>query len=94
MNDMPDNTKGKAATPAANHLFVINDKNPVLLDKEKKDIFVHLVMQALYLSQRGRPDIRTAVSFLCTRLQNLDLDKYKKLAHMMKYLQNTLYLKL
>jgi hypothetical protein len=46
-------------------------------------------MQLLYLSQRARPDIRTAVSFLCGRLQQPDEDDYKKLARVMKYLDGT-----
>ena len=46
-------------------------------------------MQALYLSQRGRPDICTAVSFLCGRLTCPDEDDYSKLSRMMKYLQGT-----
>jgi hypothetical protein len=25
LNDVPDNMKGKAATPAANHLFIVNN---------------------------------------------------------------------
>jgi len=39
--------------------------NPGLLFGEDKDNFMHVIMQLLYLSQRGRPDIRTVVSFLC-----------------------------
>jgi hypothetical protein len=46
-------------------------------------------MQLLYLSQRGRPDIRTAIAFLCTRLQKPDVDDYKKLIRVLKYLQGT-----
>ena len=42
---------GHAAAPAATHLFKINTDNPKLLCKEKKELFVHLVMQGLYLSQ-------------------------------------------
>ena len=57
LQDTPDEMKGTATTPAAPHLFKVNNKDPQLLDAEKKKIFVHLVMQGLYLSQRGRPDI-------------------------------------
>jgi hypothetical protein len=46
-------------------------------------------MQLLYLSQRARPDIRTAVSFLCGRLTKPDQDDYKKLARVIKYLDST-----
>ena len=43
-------------------------------------------MQGLYLSQQGRPDIRTAIAFLCGRLHNPDKDDYKKLTRMIIYL--------
>ena len=89
---MPCDMLGRARTPAANHLFNVNDKDPVLLDDETRDVFHHLVMQLMYLSQRGRPDIRTAVSFLYTRVNQPDKDDYKKLRRVMQYLQATVSL--
>jgi hypothetical protein len=83
-----DDMKGVAVTPASNYLFQTNDDS-VKLDHDCKEQFVHLVMQLLYLSQRGRPDIRTAVSFLCTRLHDPDEDDYKKLSRVIKYLRGT-----
>jgi hypothetical protein len=90
LQDIQPDMIGKAATPAANHLFSVNTENPKPLNTEDTEYFVHLVMQLLYLSQRARPDIRTAVSFLCGRLKTPDHDDYKKLARLMKYLQATL----
>jgi hypothetical protein len=72
----------------------VNEIDPKTLTKEKAEIFVHLVMQALYLSQRARPDIRTAVAFLCGRLKRPDEDDYKKLTRLMRYLQGTIDLPL
>ena len=92
LNDAPSSMDGKAATPAAAHLFKINTENPKPLDKERKDLFVHLVMQGPYLSQRGRPDIRTAISFLCSRLKCPDKDDYKKLTRLIRYLLHTLHM--
>ena len=92
LNDAPPSMDGKAATPAAAHLFKVNTVNPKLLDQERKDVFVHLVMQGLYLSQRGRPDIRTAISFLCSRLKCPDEDDYKKLTRLIRYLRCTLHM--
>ena len=43
----------------------------------------------MYLSQRARPDIQTAVSYLSGRLQAPYQNDYLKLARMMKYLQAT-----
>ena len=92
LNDAPASMDGKAATPAAAHLVKVNTDNPKLLTKENQEMFVHLVMQGLYLSQRGRPDIRTAISFLCSRLNCPDEDDYKKPTRLIWYLQHTLYL--
>jgi hypothetical protein len=90
---IPDDMKGTAITPAANHLFVINQQH-VCLEGQRKDLFVHFVMQLLYLSQRARPDIRTVISFLCGHLKSPDEDDYKKLSRVMKYLQGTIDLPL
>ena len=92
LNNAPALMDGKAATPAAAHLFKVNTENPKLLGNNKKELFVHLVMQGLYLSQRGRPDIRMAISFLCSRLTCPDEDDYKKLTSLIRYLQHTLYM--
>jgi hypothetical protein len=89
LHDVPKEMHGTAATPAANYLFQINETNPEPLDKDQAETFVHIVMQLLYLSQRARPDIHTAVSFLCGRLTKPDEDDYKKLAHVVKYLDST-----
>ena len=49
-------------------------------------------MQGLCLSQRGRLDIRTAISFLCGWLTCPDEDDYKKLTRLIRYLWHTLYM--
>ena len=95
LQDVPEDMKrGTAATPAGNHLFKVNEIDPEELCTEKAEVFVHIVMQLLYLSQRARPDIRTAVSFLCSRLNKPDQDDYKKLSRVVKYLRGTLDLPL
>ena len=89
LQDAPEEMKGTATTPAAPHLFKVNNKDPQLLGPEKKKIFMHLVMQGLYLSQRGCPNIRTVIAFLCGRLRDPDEDDYKKLARMIQYLRGS-----
>ena len=86
LQDAPDDMSGIAATPAGDCLFKVNQMNLELLTREDKYNFIHMVMQLLYLSQRGRPDIQTAVSFLCGRLHQADKDNYKKAARVVKYL--------
>ena len=57
LHDAPEDMAGTAATPAGNHLFKVNELSVVVLTGDKKDFFVHIVMQLLYLSQWARPDI-------------------------------------
>ena len=57
------------------------------LDQETAELFHHVTAQLLFLGQRGRPDIRNAVSFLCKRVKSLDNDDYKKLHRVIKYLR-------
>jgi hypothetical protein len=74
IDEMPENMIGTVANPAASHLFAMNTCNPDHLNERESEDFVQMVMQLLYLSQRARTDFRTAVSFLCTRLQKADRD--------------------
>ena len=43
---------------------------------------------------RARPDIRTSVSFLCTRCKEADEDDWGKLKRVLKYLYSTMDMKL
>ena len=79
LQDAPKEMEGTSSMPVAAHLFIVNSEDPQLLGTEQKKILVHLVMQGLYLTQQGHPDIRTAIAFLCGRLHNPDEDDYKKL---------------
>ena len=92
--DAPSDMSGTAPTPAANHLFTVNESNPTLLSAADAEQFHHMVAQLLFLCKRARPDIQTAVSFLCTRVQRPDTDDYKKLARVIKYLRGTIALPL
>jgi hypothetical protein len=89
LHDVPKEMRGRAVTPAATHLFQVNSVNPVYLGEEKAETYVRVVMQLLFLSQRARPDIRPAVSFLNSRLLQPDEDDYKKLTRVVRYLDTT-----
>jgi len=84
--------EGIAKTPAACHLFNIND-GAKKLPEEKKQLFHHIIAKLLYLCRRTQQDIQTAIAFLCTRVKSPDEDDYKKLArdtqHMTKSFPST-----
>ena len=63
LQDTPANLRGTSIVPAAKHLFTTRPDAPKISPQEQ-EIFHHLTMQLMYLSKRGRPNIRTAVVFL------------------------------
>jgi hypothetical protein len=68
--DVPSDMDWEYATPVSNHLFTMNEENPVKLDTTKGEQFHHIVAQSLFLCKRARPDIQPSVSFLCTRVKS------------------------
>ena len=93
LQDTPAKLRGASMVPAAKHLFTTHPNAPKI-NPQEQEIFHHLTMQLMYLSQRGRPDIRTAVAFLSSRVVNPDQDDYMKLGKVIKYLENTIHLTL
>jgi hypothetical protein len=86
--DLPTEMDGKAPTPAANHVFMVDD-NQTKVGKKKAQIFHTYIAKTLFLCKRARPDLQTAVAFLCTRVQSCDEDDYKKLTGMLQFLRAT-----
>ena len=81
---------GKAATPAADHLFSVRDADEAkYLPEEKAIAFHHTTAQLLFLSSHARRDIQTAVSFLTTRVKKPDKYDWGKLKRALKYLNGT-----
>jgi hypothetical protein len=89
LSEAPPDMDGESPTPAASHLFDINTESPVKLCSSKTEIFHPMTAQLLFLSKQARPDIHTAVAFLCTRVKSPNEDDWKKLAHVIKYLRGT-----
>jgi hypothetical protein len=88
--DLPEDADmdGESPTPAANHLFQVNDKQPKV-DEKKAQLFHTYVAKSLFLCKRARPDIQTAVAFLATRVKECGEDDYKKLRRMIQFLRAT-----
>ena len=79
---------GSAPSPAGTDLFDIDDTSPVL-DKDKIDLFHTRTAKLLYMAKRARPDILTAVSFLCTRVQQPTEQDITKLDRVLRYVNST-----
>jgi hypothetical protein len=95
LDEMPANMDGSATSPAAGHLFnIVEGIEP--LDQDQSEFFHTTVAKLLFLCKRGRPDIQTAIAFLCTRVREPTMHDYNKLSRVIKYLRstNTLVLRL
>ena len=88
IESFPDGIEGTSASPAADHLFQVNE-NGVLLDEKRAEVFHTIVAKGLFLCKRARGDIMTTIAFLCTRVQKPDEDDWKKLVRLLKYLNGT-----
>jgi len=78
----------KVSTPAADHLFEVN-QNCNELGDNKREEFHTTVTNALFSCKRSRPDLQPAGPFFCTRVQSPDEDDWKKLLRLLKYLEQT-----
>ena len=93
LEELPADMNGFATTPAADHLFEVDEKQESL-SEEQSVFFHHNTAKLLFLSKRARPDIQTAVAFLTTRVKSPDIDDLKKLSRVMRYLRGTVDLTL
>ena len=95
LSELPEDMNGVATTPAVDHLFKTRNSAPKL-NKERAELFHRVTAQILFVAQRGRPDLRTAISFLTKRVGEgtTDEDDYKKLARVTKYIRRTKFLRL
>ena len=95
LRKFPEELKGSASTPAADHLFKVRPENEATyLPEEMAQVFHRTTAQLLFVAQRARRDIQTAVSFLTTRVKRPDEDDWGKLRRVLLYLKGTLSLKL
>jgi hypothetical protein len=85
--NLPEEMNGEAATPAANHLFDVDDDSPKV--EESTQFFHTYIAKALFLCKHARPDLQTTVAFLCTRVKSCNEDDYKKLTRMLQFIRAT-----
>ena len=93
--NLPDKLRANRTfvTPAADHLFTVNPE-ATKLNTADADTFHRTVAKLLFAAKRARPDIQTAIAFLCTRVKQPDEDDQKKLIRVLGYIKETLFLPL
>jgi hypothetical protein len=70
-----DDSSRVAATPAAKHLFKV-DEDATPLSEKMATIYHHFTAKALFAAKRARPDICTTVAFLTTQVSTTGRNLY------------------
>jgi len=60
------------------------------VDNKRKETFHSIVQKLLWVAQRGRPDVMLAVSFLCMRVDQPDMEYLKKVRRLLCLLKQTI----
>jgi hypothetical protein len=90
LEDFPEEIKSSAPAPHTEYLFKVREEGKrKKLEAERATAFHHATAQLLFLSQRARRDIMTAVSFLTSRVRDPDEDDWGKVKRVLKYLKGT-----
>ena len=69
-----DDMDGIAKTPAAHHIFTVIENGDTLMGTQA-NFFRTLVANILSVICRSRPNLKTALAFLTTRVRNPDGDE-------------------
>ena len=83
----------EVSSPASPFLFEV-DPGCVPLSEDKRRVLHSIVAKLLYVATKGRPDIYLPIAFLTSRVSKADEDDWKKLRRLLKYIQQTIDLKL
>lgn len=75
-------------SPAIKNLFEVDEASPAL-DRKMQDIFHSVVARLLWIMKRSRPDLETAVSFLCTRVSCSTIEDWNKLKRVLQFVNKT-----
>ena len=65
-----DNSTNTAATPAAEHLFKVNEDTTPLTQRQAT-VFHNFVAKSLFLTKRATPDIVTTIELVITTVESV-----------------------
>ena len=84
-----ENITERPVNPANKNQFNVEPGSKEI-DTGKSDISHSVVVKLLYVCKRARPDVETAIAYLCTRVSKSTNDDWKKLRHVLAFLKNTI----
>ena len=90
IQDFGENVDRHVSSPAANDLFETYEETSPLLGKDKQGVFHSVTMKLSYVATRARPDIKTALSYLCKRVTKPNEKDWKKLKRVLQFVKQTI----
>ena len=93
LSEAPTDFDGDDVTPAVSNLFSV-DLIQRKLGEAIVDLFHCIVTRFLYMAKRARPDLQGTVAFLCKRVKCHNVDDWKKLLRLVRYVRATIHLPL
>jgi hypothetical protein len=88
LEEVPGDMSGTAATPAASHLFKV-DNTAKDLRQEDSELFHSITAKLLFPCKRAQPDVQTPIAFLCTRVMKSNVHDCRKLQRVVNCLRVT-----
>lgn len=89
LDAFPEDCTANANTPAASHLFEVNQECPKISEPDRQNMH-SIVAKLLFVGKRARPDIQVPIAFLTSRVTKADQDDWKKLKRMLQYIHSTI----
>ena len=90
LEDFGENLNVNTVNPETLQIFTITNE-VIYLDDKKKESHNLITANSLWIMKLSRPDLESAVSFLCTRVQYPTKGYWGKLRRVLKYLKATKY---
>jgi hypothetical protein len=88
IEEFPVKITGTEDCAAPPDLFGVKEDSPKL-DPKRAEQFHTTVAKCLFVCKRARPDIQPAIAVLCTRVTEPNEDDWRKLIHLLDYMNST-----
>jgi hypothetical protein len=88
LTNFPYKLQGEVYVPWTKKLFKV-DETSKKLDHKRRERFHSFMMKAMFLCKRVRSDVQLAISFLASRVQELNEGDWTKLIRVLVFLKTT-----
>mmetsp|Transcript_9094 Transcript_9094/g.12925 ORF Transcript_9094/g.12925 Transcript_9094/m.12925 type:complete len:274 (-) Transcript_9094:680-1501(-) len=85
----PDDIPPPKHSPADKEIFAVNKNSPRLNEKQA-NVFHSTCAKFMWIMKWGHPDVKTPISFLCTRVNDPTKEDWNKLKRVLSFISGTI----